>query len=216
MRRPLLVALVLGLFAVGSPVAHATPSYHYVGGCGMTVANDTTPGSQIGGPTQWNGEADIVAVATNENLGTPAATASIHVVCDLYINWSYAGTLLTASGTGVALAAGPTSFVASPWDVVHICETVDVHGDVHVTCYLATFVPAVPVPVANLVVNVLTVLDPTLCLLLGGAAPGLPGTVDVDPNGDVRVLGDTMYDCPPYGSTPPKYYDQAVMFVRHL
>ena len=215
MRRPLLVALALCLFAVGSPAAHATPSYHYAGGCGMTVANDTTPGSQLGGPTQWNGEFDIVAVATNENLGTPAPTASIRVVCDLYINGSWAGFLPSVSGTGVAVAAGSISFIASPGDVVEICESVNVHGDPHVTCHLAT-TAGIPGPVANLVSTVLTVLDPTLCLLLGGAAPGLPGTVDVDPNGDVRVLGDTMYDCPPYGSTRPKYYDQAVMYVRHL
>jgi hypothetical protein len=41
--------------------------------------------------------------------------------------------------------------------------------------------------------------DPTLCPLLAGASPGVPGTVDVDPTGDTAVGGQPFWDCPPYG-----------------
>lgn len=43
------------------------------------------------------------------------------------------------------------------------------------------------------------VLDPPLCALYGQLAPGVPGIVDVLPEGDVFLLGEMFWDCPPYG-----------------
>lgn len=40
-------------------------------------------------------------------------------------------------------------------------------------------------------------VDPTLCPLLGGLAPGTE-SLTVDPTGDVSVAGVLVWDCPPY------------------
>jgi len=38
------------------------------------------------------------------------------------------------------------------------------------------------------------------CPILAGLTPGIPPVIDVDPEGDVEVLGHQVHDCPPYGS----------------
>ncbi len=43
------------------------------------------------------------------------------------------------------------------------------------------------------------VVDPTICPALVALAPGVPGVVDIRPDGDVSVNGEHWYDCPPYG-----------------
>jgi hypothetical protein len=40
--------------------------------------------------------------------------------------------------------------------------------------------------------------DRTACPLIGGAAPGVGGVVDVDPSGDTYVDGEFLWDCEPY------------------
>ena len=37
------------------------------------------------------------------------------------------------------------------------------------------------------------------CPIYGSLAPGVPGVVDIDSEGDVHVDGDRVQDCPPYG-----------------
>lgn len=41
-------------------------------------------------------------------------------------------------------------------------------------------------------------VDPTICPVLVSFAPGVPGVVDIEPDGDVWALGGPAYDCPPY------------------
>ncbi len=43
-----------------------------------------------------------------------------------------------------------------------------------------------------------TYVDPLLCPLFVAAAPGVPGVVDIRPDGDVYVAGTAVWDCPPY------------------
>jgi hypothetical protein len=40
--------------------------------------------------------------------------------------------------------------------------------------------------------------DPTTCPILASLSPGVPGVVDIDSTGDVSVLGEWVWDCPPY------------------
>ena len=39
----------------------------------------------------------------------------------------------------------------------------------------------------------------TACPLLAGLQPGVPGAVDIRPDGDVYVAGHWVWECPPYG-----------------
>lgn len=213
MRRTLLAALALGLVAAAAPAAHANPFYHYRGGCGVTMANDATPGAWLGGPSVWVGEADVVAIATNHAFGTPAPTAAISVRCDLYVNGNFNGTIATGAGTGVALNVTPQTWFLPAGAWVDICETVVVQGEFHFSCFAVTTVQPVPQPVYDAADAVLFALDPALCPLIGAAAPGIPGTLDIHPWGDVYVLGHQVYDCPPYNGGP-RIEPQHLMVLR--
>jgi hypothetical protein len=43
-------------------------------------------------------------------------------------------------------------------------------------------------------------LDAILCPILASLAPGVPGVLDIDAEGDVAIAGIPFWDCPPYGS----------------
>ena len=40
--------------------------------------------------------------------------------------------------------------------------------------------------------------DSIVCPIFAGLAPGVPGVVDIAPDGDLTVDGRLLYDCPPY------------------
>jgi hypothetical protein len=42
------------------------------------------------------------------------------------------------------------------------------------------------------------IVDPYACPVLSSLSPGVPGAVDVEPEGDVRIAGTQVWDCPPY------------------
>lgn len=43
-----------------------------------------------------------------------------------------------------------------------------------------------------------TVVDPIVCPVFASLAPGVPGVVDIEAEGDVALLGAPFWDCPPY------------------
>ena len=45
--------------------------------------------------------------------------------------------------------------------------------------------------------------DQMLCPTLAGLAPGVPGVVDINLQGDVFLAGEGFFDCPPYGDVFP-------------
>jgi hypothetical protein len=45
--------------------------------------------------------------------------------------------------------------------------------------------------------------DPVFCELLVALAPGVPGLVDIAYDGDTRLLGGTVWECPPYDVSDP-------------
>jgi hypothetical protein len=198
MRRLPLAALALSLATLTAPAASADPNYHYFGGCGLTVMNDTT--GQLGGRTQWNGVVDIRAVALGANVSLPAPV-SIDVECHLYVNGVWVGMILDAHGFGVALNAAPLSFSADLGSVVTLCAEIVVGGEIEPEdCVDAATTQMIPQFVDDVVTAVLTTfVDPTACAILSQLAPGIPGVVDINSEGDVTVLGSIMVtDCPPY------------------
>lgn len=46
--------------------------------------------------------------------------------------------------------------------------------------------------------GVLLLLDPLICSVLVELAPGVPGIVDIMSDGDVYIVGEFIWDCPPY------------------
>jgi hypothetical protein len=208
MKKLLMLAAVTGMLAVGAPTAQAEHT-GYRGGCAFTTINDTTPDGQLGGQNTWNGEVDVLVIATDA-ADTPAALP-ISAECELFINGVSQGIVATATqpGVGFAVGGGTIQFTAETTDVVTLCDNVVVDGEPHVGCGDAVFTPIVPQPVIDLLDQLFALLteleillvDPIVCpihLLMFQVGFGVPGVFDVNEQGDVFLFGDPFWDCPPY------------------
>lgn len=204
MRRLLVAGLAAGLLATTAPAAVAHPTYHYEGGCELAVAvQDTTPGGQLGGRDVWTGVMSLAAVATDAAaVRFPQPTVPIDVRCWMRINGVDIGLSVFGAGAGFAFDLAHVTYLADPdRDWVEVCEDVWVNGEFHRACEPVVYTSVVPEPVLDLV-QVLTdpilyQTDPLICPLLA-VVRGLPPTLYVDPDGDVYLFGDLVYDCPPY------------------
>ena len=186
-----------------APPAQAHPAHHYVGDCGFFTLSDGTDSPQ----TQWDGEVDVVAIATDAVTGGPAAVP-IRVECELRINNATPGTVVfTATGTGVAAGAAPFTFHADPDDVVTMCHNVTVAGAAHQECADSTTTPLVPDPVWELWDEVFGPREPDpdwpcdhIAALAGGPLDQ-PPVLDIRTDGDIYIDGEWFWDCPPYGTS---------------
>lgn len=127
MKRPLFAVAILSVVVTLSP-ASAHPDYHYEGGCSITAVSDGTDSAG----TTWEGEVHASVVAT-DTTGVPALV-STSVECRLYLNGVFGATVLSASGTTVAMNSATVSYVADPDDVVEMCDHVVVGGTTHDFC----------------------------------------------------------------------------------
>lgn len=181
-RKVLLVPAVATLLALNAPAAHAAL---VASGCGLghTGATDTA----------------AAGYAVFDDQGSHTLR------CYVTVDGTEQATTPTATGTGVVVTAGPVSYDASPWSALAVCAEVDgvttvcdgsadiVQG-VYRAYDLLCEVDACPTFWLS------QLLEPTLCPVLASLAPGVPGVVDIDAEGDTAVAGlGQVRDCPPYG-----------------
>ena len=203
MKAIVLTGLAAALLWTAPAAAH--PGYDYVGGCGFATLSDGGESAE----TTWTGQLHAVVVAT-DGAGTPSPATPITIDCVVYVNHADPVTVLSASGTGVAANATPWSYQAAPEDIVTVCDVVAVGGERHEDCADATTTPLLPQEVVDLLTQVFETLDwigwllwdpePGPCNEMAVAAPGVPGVVDVTPEGDVYIVGEFFWDCPPYAT----------------
>ena len=183
--------------------AGAHPGYHYEGGCAFTAVSD----GDNGPATVWSGEMHALVVATDA-AGAPAPAVGIGVACEVYVNGTGPTTVLTASGTGAAAGATTWTYQADLSDLVEVCSVVTVAGSRHATCEPWSIYGPVQT-VIDLIEEIRDSIiwwppdiwpDPWICDALKAAAPGVPGVVDVTPEGDVYIAGEFFWDCPPYAT----------------
>ena len=126
---------------------------------------------------------------------------------------------------GVAVAAGQVTYLSPEGQPVYLCTQVTLGKVPGVTrywdagdlpgegswspeadsdCGEAIQQQLIPDPVIDLInmiidiVNsVLVLVDPTICPIIGMLSPGIPDVVDIAPNGDISILGEPFYVCPP-------------------
>ena len=195
MRTLALVALGAALLA---PPAEAHPAYHSLGSCGWVVVSDGGTDEN----TTWSGEVDLQVVATDGSH--VYAPVPISVECRLTIDGQGTQTVLAASSpVGIAAGATTLSFQAHPDAFVYLCAVVTVGGETHVTgnghvCGQGD--PGVPPALVETIELVADRVDAESCAAFMAAAPGVPGVVDIEPEGDVHVAGEWFWDCAPYGS----------------
>lgn len=221
--KSLLLASVVAMLAVTTPVAAHADGPGYVGTCRISTINDSTPGGQLGGDHVWTGEANVLVAPKDPTATITAASCWIKV-----FGSSSETKLLDATVVGpVAVGAGPVTFTAAVTDTVFLCTHVSVNGG-PTTDSCGFDEPTTPIcpesvcgdggvlgqvfATVNEINDETKVVDQVVCPLLIGAAPtvdGLPtaGVLYVDPvTGDTYLGGTTdaslFWDCPPYLGTP--------------
>ena len=193
MKKLLLAALAVGSMALGAPAAQA--SHTYEGGCGFDSVTD--PSGQVAQPDVFTGVMYAAVVATNP------PGADVHVRCEIRVN-NLVKDSFEASGPGVAVGADEAQFLATDADVVTMCDVVTIGGHTSTVCGQADRFQIPPQEVIDLIdMLFIDIIDPAICPVLAGLAPGVPGVVDINTQGDVFVLGDGFFDCPPYGDVFP-------------
>jgi hypothetical protein len=178
-RKALLVPAAAGLLALNAPVAHAA-----------TVA----AGCSLG----HTGRAETAAAgfAVFDDQGTHTLR------CYVTVDGAEQATTPVATGTGAVVTAGPVSYDASSWSTVAVCAEVD--GVTAVCDHTSDVVQGVFQVLDELCQVDLCIppwgTDSVVCPILASLAPGVPGVVDINPEGDTTVVGvGAFWDCPPYG-----------------
>jgi hypothetical protein len=214
--KKLLLATAVAIMAATAPLTAHADGPGYTGGCDISTVNDTTPDGTLGGQNVWNGEVDVLVVAT-----TPGD--SISASC--WIKVGAGGTenkVLDATGPGVGFTAGAgrATFTAAATDTVFICThvTTGSAGSSDVCDALTTSpicpdqvcgdgglldqafavldtvfatVDGVLTTVDGVVTELTKIPDPVLC----GQLKGIAGTIDSLPTSGVLYIdpasGDT-------------------------
>lgn len=181
------------------------------------------PGVQTGeidgGPVVVADFADLVANPVHVTL-----KCSIQVDSEIHSALHSAPDAASASGSGVVAAVVPptlVSYEAGPDQYVVMCTefaVTDAHGQTTNLYYdsgsgefstspdSSCWGPVCLALDCGLYGDVLhlldylyvEVVDPVVCPAIASLAPGVPGVVDVLPDGDVYVAGEFTWDCPPY------------------
>lgn len=206
-RALLLVATVAaGVVAIGSP-AYADPNYDFTGGCRIAAITDGATVGQSG----WTGLAEVAVTAVDAS-GIPAAV-QVTAECHVYRNGTFSEVVAAAAGVGTAADAREWSFRADPDDLFTLCSVVTVATEEHTRCgdasarMMLSDVFALyrddlidPFEFWELIEGLLGVPNNFICFVtptVSSGVPGLPGALDVTPEGDVYAAG-RHYDCPPF------------------
>lgn len=192
MRKIPVFAVLLGLLAFSAQPAHAYPSEH-IGECHMIAVRDT-----LAGPNAYYGViVGVIAVYDTANVANPT---NANVSCYVRVNGVPYGDSVVASGTGIILFPTTTSFDARPTDHVEVCTEIYYYDGSPPFAACRTAARIAGGAVFGPVAVVKYTIDPVLCQVLA-IVRGVPGVLETDPEGDVYLTGNRIYDCPPYEGT---------------
>lgn len=220
MRRLVLSMLLAASFA-GSGLAQAEPLPTGTGCTFQTVSQDGVTFRGV----MWS---NPVAAAELPGSGDPLANpVSITIHCTLHVAGDSPDPAIPASGSGTVVAVvAPTAVtyhLGGPWDYDYVCTSAtvtDANGTTR-TYHLSddnrmwrpwkdcdgfrclALGPNCDHTLALLdwvLDRVWPTVDGTVCPAFAARAPGVPGVVDIRPDGDVYVGGEWIWDCPPLGS----------------
>jgi hypothetical protein len=199
-------------------VAHASVVYY---DCSVVAAaNELVTGSS----DTYSGVMFGVAVFDDADSHT--------LRCYIRINGGEAASTPKESGTVAVRTLGLVTFTVPPDSFVEICTEIDA---VTVSCssveisqippqevedllttledVVTTVEQTLPESLTNFIDNIKPgIVDPTLCPVLASLAPGAPG-VDISPEGDTTIVGDPVWDCPPYGNLGPTRIPPSYVYV---
>ena len=198
LKKIMLGSLAVAAIALNAPAAQALAT---TGECGFnTVAQETATG----------GQDTFTGVAYGYAVADPGASTSVY--CEVRVNGSaVAATPAGASGQ-VSTSAGQVTYTASDTDNVELCAVWtdgEFCGETTTTQFppeavfdaidlvFATLEPVL-VTIDQILHDVTSIPDATICPIIASLSPGVPGVVDISAEGDVAVAGIGIWDCPPY------------------
>ena len=191
----LLAATAVAAVALAVP---ATAS-HVTASCGFHSVSDA---DLTGGA--WEG----VMYGTIAAPGEDAVT----IRCEIRVNGvAVTGTPTGGPTPGVAVTAGEIRYEATDVDSIESCAVYTTGHGTGTSCRRATTITIPPcqtlgdcdvVAIALETLSDIQVeeVDPKVCPMLAEHRPSAPPYVETDSEGDVYVLGELFWDCPPYRS----------------
>jgi hypothetical protein len=198
LKKLMLAGVAVGMMALNAPIAHAAVVRS---GCGFdAIAQETATGGQ----DTFTGGAYGYAIFDDQGTHT--------LRCYVTVDGVEQATTPTGSGTGLVTAQGQVTYNAAEGATVDECTEID---GVTIECGAAdtSQIPpqevidaldAVFATLDSILIPIEEQLDPVICAVLSAAAPGIPGVIDITPEGDttLAVVGP-FWDCPPYGNLFP-------------
>jgi hypothetical protein len=199
------VAVAVALLGLAAPGARAHGDSRFEGDCGFTSVHQ----EDLSAPDEWTGYVAAHVVLYSERHGTPV---SADVSCVLSVD-GVEQQRFSASGTGVVAFADAIRYTAGEYSWITMCIVVDYTSDETPTqedCGYGDpmFPPQWVIDLIDYVFDIVNEaiighVDPAVCAALPALGPGVPGLVEIDATGDVRLFGEPFWDCPPYDDFPP-------------
>jgi hypothetical protein len=181
LKKLMLAGVAAGMLALNAPIAHAAVVQSR---CGF---NSLSSEGVTGGQNTFTGGAYGIAVFDDQ------ATHTLR--CYVTVDGVEQSSTPTGSGTAVVTSQGQVTYNAAEGASVELCTEIDGHT---VLCAAATETTIPPDEVNDILA---AGIDPIICPVLIALAPGVPGVIDISPEGDVVLAGTIpFWDCPPYGN----------------
>lgn len=197
-------------YAAGEPVPAG-------GGCGIISGPaPDDPKNRIAGFVHGR-------VVVGDFAGTAGYPASVTLTCSVQVGRYHPDdpddATTTGSGVNAAVALPEPFDVAKPgeWEWIGLCSRVDVTDAEGTRTFWKDYDNGMWVswPTCDDGVQCLAIgpgcmwelamlewllerSEPKVCAAFVALAPGIPGTVDIEPDGDLYVAGEWIWDCPPY------------------
>ena len=190
LEKVLIGGLVAGALSFGMPVAHAAPAV-----LGCRYVEDSPSLLATGGDIRTG----VVAGAIVS--GSPANPVSVR--CYFTVDGDERASTPRGEGIGAAVTADYLVVAADPGQDLDLCTEWTDGGDSGTACAdVAGPGQVPPQEVIDLLDLILAIPDAIVCPVLAALAPGVPGIVDIDSEGDVTAAEPVgwLWDCPPYGS----------------
>jgi hypothetical protein len=186
LKKLMLAGVAVGMMALNAPIAHAAVVRS---GCGFDANSQST----VTGENTFTGVAYGYAVFDDQGTHT--------LRCYITVDGVEQASTVPGSGSVFVTTSGTVTYSAA--EGAHVEECTEIDGNL-VSCGAATETQIPPQEVLDLLDTVGMALDTVLCPVLASLSPGVPGVVDISPEGDVTLIGvGPFWDCPPYGNLFP-------------
>ena len=146
---------------------------------------------------------DVFTGAAYGYIASPTPEEGVSVRCYITVDGVERASTNLAAGTNAAVTFGRVTYTASDVQTVALCTEWRAGQENGTTCFSPDPTQIPPHPPHDFLGSVFDLISGLFgpeCLVLQALAPGVPGVVDIDSEGDVAIAGIPFWDCPPFES----------------